>query len=99
MYAVGWHLCENDARKHFLWRNGALHAGALDVQRCFLNLHRKLVPTPALREKADAYVAKELTSADMAYRVLQAIQQERNHSAILNDEGQSANSEPQNESP
>ena len=99
MYAVGWHLCENDARKHFLWKKGTLHAGALDVQRCLFNLHRKLVPTPALREKADAYVAKELISADMANRVLQAIEQERNHSAILNDEEQPANGEPQNESP
>ena len=99
MYAVGWHLCKNDARKHFLWKKGTLHAGALDVQRCLFNLHRKLVPTPALREKADAYVAKELISADMANRVLQAIEQERNHSAILNDEEQPANGEPQNEIP
>ena len=57
------------------------------------------MPTQALREKADTYVAKEMISAEMANRVLQAIEQERNHSAILNDEEHAANGEAQVESP
>ena len=52
LYATGWHECQSDARKHFLWRKGTLHAGSLDVQRCLFNLHRKLAPTTVLQEKA-----------------------------------------------
>ena len=67
------------------------------MQRCLFNLHRKRVPTQALREKADAHVGNNMISADMANRVLQAIEQERNHTAVLNEEEQPANAEPQNE--
>ena len=88
MYATGWHRCENDARAHFLWRKGTLHAGALDIQRCLFNLHRKMMPTEALQQKALQYVNKEMISAEMANRVIQAIVQERGHASILNDDEQ-----------
>ena len=85
-YATGWHLCQNENNvRHFLWRKGSLHAGSLDVQRVLFNLHRKLVPTAVLEEKAKAYAEKGLISADMAKRMLTCIQQERNHEILLND--------------
>ena len=89
-FATGWHKCTNDG--HFLWRKGSLHAGSLDVQRCLFNLHRKMLPIDALREKAARYVENGLISADMADRIIQAIEGERNHAAILNED---VDAEPQ----
>ena len=86
LYATGWHKCQSDERKHFLWRKGTLHAGSLDVQRALFNLHKKLVPTTVLQEKAAHYVRENLIAADVAQRVLRSIEQERGHAAILNDE-------------
>ena len=63
-----------------------MHAGSLDIQRCLFNLHRKMVPTTALQEKAAHYVRENLIAADMAQRLLRAIEQERGHAAVLNDE-------------
>ena len=46
------------------------------------------MPTEALQQKALQYVNKEMISAEMANRVIQAIVQERGHASILNDDEQ-----------
>ena len=46
------------------------------------------MPTEALQQKALQYVNKEMISAEMANRVIQAIVQERGHVSILNDDEQ-----------
>ena len=53
------------------------------------------MPIEVLREKASVFVEKSLITADMADRVLEAITQERNHAAILNEEEQATTGEPQ----
>ena len=44
------------------------------------------MPTEALELKANQYVDKDMISAEMANRVIQAIVQERGHASILNDD-------------
>ena len=51
-----------------------------------------MLPIDALREKAARYVENGLISADMADRIIQAIEGERNHAAILNED---VDAEPQ----
>ena len=46
------------------------------------------MPTEALQQKALQYVGKDMISAEMASRVIQAIVQERGHASILNDDEQ-----------
>ena len=85
---TGLHLCRNPYNERpdtFLWRKGTLHAGVLDVQRVLFNLHRKLLPTTALEEKADEYLAAGLISSGMAKRVIECIKQERGTATYLND--------------
>ena len=88
LHATGFHLCRNPNNERpdtFLWRKGTLHAGVLDVQRVLFNLHRKLLPTTALEEKADEYLAAGLISSGMAKRVIECIKQERGTATYLND--------------
>ena len=87
-HAIGFHLCRNPNNPRpqlFLWRKGTLHAGVLDVQRVLFNLHRKLLPTNVLQEKASEYLAADLISSEMAARVVECIKQERGTSTYLND--------------
>ena len=56
MYAVGFHACQRNGETK-LWRKGTLHHGFLDFQRIIYNLHRRGVPTTALQEKAEEFVA------------------------------------------
>ena len=78
-YATGFHNCRNKHNDcgHHLWKKGALHAGVLDVQRVLFNLHRKLVPLDALKEKAKAYVGSGLISEELAERVVRVIESEK----------------------
>ena len=69
----------------FLVEEGALFAGALDVQRVLYNLHRKLVPSAHLELKAEEYVEARLIDRPMADRVLRAIEQERGHDTYANE--------------
>ena len=55
------------------------------MQRVLFNLHRKLLPTTALEEKADEYLAAGLISREMAKRVIECIKQERGTATYLND--------------
>ena len=55
------------------------------MQRVLFNLHRKLLPTSALREKADLYIKEKLIDAPMAARVLECIRQERGTTTYLNE--------------
>ncbi len=85
-YAVGWHRCQNRNNMHTLvWRKGTLHDGHLDAQRVLFNLHRKLIPLDALKEKADLYVGAGLVTQDQADRIIRVIEQERNFTRVVND--------------
>ena len=57
----------------------------IDVQRVLFNLHWRLLPTTALEEKADEYLAAGLISREMAKRVIECIKQERGTATYLND--------------
>ena len=86
-YATGFHICRNehnDCGTH-LWKKGTLHAGVLDVQRVLFNLHRKLVPLDALKEKAKAYVESGLINQELAERVVRVIESERGDATYIND--------------
>ena len=55
------------------------------MQRVLFNLHRKLLPTNVLQEKASEYLAADLISSEMAARVMECIKQERGTTTYLND--------------
>ena len=78
-FAVGLHRCQ-DVRSPagFRWRKGTLYAGSLDAQRIIWNLHRKGLPIPALREKANLYQGAGILQGQHVDAVLLAIEQERN---------------------
>ena len=86
-YAAGFHICRNEHNDcgHHLWKKGTLHAGILDVQRVLFNLHRKLVPIDALKEKAKAYVESGLINEELAERVVRVIESERGDATYIND--------------
>jgi hypothetical protein len=74
-FAVGLHRCANpQGPRHLRWRKGSLYGGALDVQRCIFNLHRKGLPTDVLREKACAYEGSGLLTADASQLVMSSIE-------------------------
>ena len=79
---------------------GTLHAGVLDVQRCLFNLHRKLMPTSVLRQKAQKFVEAGLIDYVMAERTIQTIVSDRNEQGFINDcaaeEGQAEGAAPAN---
>ena len=85
-HAVGFHVCQNasNARRHLLWRKGSLHAGEIDIQRVLFNLHRKRLPTEALKQKADEYVAAGLVVLEKAQSIIRVIEEERGESIMAN---------------
>ena len=85
-HAIGWHRCQ--AIDRVRWRKGSLHAGVLDAQRVLFNLHRKLLPLEALRERADVYIADGLLDLDSARRIIEVVEQERRAISYLNDGGE-----------
>jgi hypothetical protein len=88
-FAVGFHWCHNpqNHKKDFMrWKKGTLFAGTLDIERCLFNLYRKGVPIEALKLKADEYVAADLLTIDMARHVCKAIEDERGHTTIVNEQ-------------
>jgi hypothetical protein len=85
-YAIGWHRCSNpNGMGTLVWRKGSLHAGKLDVQRALFNLHRRMVPTDVLREKADKYIEAKYLTAEQAAAIIRVIEQERNYTSTAND--------------
>ena len=54
-------------------------------QRVLFNLHRKLVPLAALKDKAQTYVDSGLIQQEMAERVVRVIESERGDSNYIND--------------
>ena len=55
------------------------------MQRVLFNLHRKLVPLDALKEKAKAYVESGLINEELAERVVRVIESERGDATYIND--------------
>ena len=55
------------------------------MQRVLFNLHRKLVPIDALKEKAKAYVESGLINEELAERVVRVIESERGDATYIND--------------
>ena len=86
-YAVGFHRCghHDRATDTLLWRKGSLFGGPLDVQRVLFNLHRKGVPVPVLRAKAEEFLAAGLITNEQSDQVLQTIEQLRGATRIVND--------------
>ena len=60
----------------------------------FFNLHRKNVPIGALRDRAEAYVQKELITSEMANRIIRIVEQERGTETYANDVGEEAEPQP-----
>ena len=72
------------------WKKGTLFAGTLDIERCLFNLYRKGVPMEALKLKADEYVAAGLLTLDMARHVCKAIEDERGHTTVVNEQAEAS---------
>lgn len=85
-YAVGLHRCAAAERETdcLLWRKSSLFGGPLDIQRVLYNLHRKGVPVPVLRQKAEEFIADGLISNEHADHILQTIEQFRGATRIVN---------------
>ncbi len=83
MYAVGFHRCEKTEMPQ--WKKGTLHDGQMDFQRVLWNLHRRGVPTPALKNKADEFVANGDLSLDMAGTIIRTIENERGKQRLANE--------------
>ena len=91
-FAVGFHWCVNlqNSRKEYMrWKKGSLFAGALDIERCLFNLHRKGLKIEILKEKADEYVLAGLILLDKARSVCKSIEEERGHQTIVNEQAAS----------
>ena len=86
-YAVGLHRCGHSDRDTdaLQWRKSSLFGGALDIQRVLYNLHRKGLPTPALRQKAIEYIDARLITDSLAEQTIQTIEQMRGSSRIINE--------------
>lgn len=103
-FAVGFHRCGHPDRATdtLLWRKGSLFGGVLDIQRLLFNLHRKGVPTPVLRQKAEEFIAAGLITQELSDQVLQTIEELRGATRIANvaydgggeDDGGGGNSTP-----
>lgn len=90
-HAVGFHYCANpNSARHLRWRKGTLHAGEVDIERVFFNLHRKGLPTETLREKADEYVAAGLLTVEKGQAIVRVIEQERGMTPMTNEPPQGA---------
>jgi len=86
MYAVGFHRCLKNPETT-TWKKGTLHDGEMDFQRVLWNLHRRGVPTPALKTKADEFIANGDLSVDMAGTIIRTIEQERGQIRLVNEGG------------
>jgi len=87
-HATGWHRCSLEQNhRHLLWCKGTLHGGVLDVQRVLFGLHRKGVPLPHLRDRAEEYTQAALIPREQADRVIRCIEQERGHARVANEAG------------
>ena len=84
-FCTGWHRCSSRPGSGLVWKAGTLHAGRLDIQRMLFNLHRRLIPTSVLEEKAAEYVASEYISEAEAKYILDVIRAERGESGVAND--------------
>ncbi len=83
MYAVGFHRCQKTGTPQ--WRKGTLHDGPLDFQRVLFNLHRKGVPTAALKTKADEFIANDDMTVPMAEAIVRTIEDERGKRRLANE--------------
>ena len=83
MYAVGFHRCQKTGALQ--WRKGTLHDGPLDFQRVLFNLHRKGIPTTALKTKADEFVANGDMSVTLAETIVRVIEDERGKRRLANE--------------
>ena len=75
-FAVGFHRCEKKPDQ-LLWRRNCLHGEEMDCERALWNLHRKMVPTSVIRDKAREYEAAGLMKREQAHRMVKAIEEER----------------------
>ena len=82
LYAIGFHTCE--ATTKVQWKAGTLHHGVMDFQRVLFNLHRRGIPTEALKTKADLFVANGDLPSKMAEDIILTIEAERGKQNILN---------------
>ena len=85
LYAIGLHQCEK--KDSHTWRKGTLHDGPMDFQRVVWNLHRRGVPMPALKKKADEFIASGDLSVGMAETIIKTIEAERGKQRLVNQTG------------
>ena len=88
-YAVGFHRCGHPDRDTdtLLWRKNSLFGGPLDVQRVLYNLHKKGVPVPVLRQRAEEFIAARLITDVLADQIIQTIEQMRGSNRLINEVG------------
>ena len=70
-----------------MWKKGTLFAGVLDVERAMFNLHRKGVPLPALREKAEEYQKLNHITEEQAHKIIRFLEAQKSVDRMLNDTG------------
>jgi len=87
LHATSFHRCTKLPDKT-LWCKGTIWAGHIDYQRILLNLHRRQIPTHALKAKADKFVEERLLSFDQADLIMQTIEAERSKQRMTNDVGE-----------
>ena len=92
LHAVSFHTCENCPESR-LWRKGSLYGEHADYQRMIFNMHRKGLPTHALRAKADEYVDAGHIDSGGAELIVRTIEGERGKERMAN-EGVSDHVEP-----
>jgi len=71
-----------------LWCKGTIFGGTIDYQRILFNLHRKQIPTPALKTKADKFIEEGLLTVNQAKLSIQTIEAERSKQRMANDVGE-----------
>ena len=64
------------------------------MQRVLFNLHRKLLPTAVLKQRAQEYVNSNLLTQDLAERVVRVIESERAGDSTYINDVQGAVAEP-----
>jgi len=63
------------------------------VERCLWNLHRKIVPTQKIKDKAQEFVSEGLITMVEAERIIAVISAERHLDRVANAEAEEATSE------
>jgi hypothetical protein len=86
LHATSFHRCIKIPDR-MLWCKGTIFGGTIDYQRILFNLHRRQIPTHALKTKADKFIEEGLLTLNQAELSIQTIEAERSKQRMANDVG------------